>query len=175
MRRGLCWVLSVAGLLTVSPAGPGLALTQSALPEKERAEIVRAVLEAEMRRQSRTFEDVTHLSTERIASLAPERFAADFKLTLLTPGEIKERAEDFMGARYLVFLDFEIEGASAAVRLATVAEATPCFGTYHKRQKEFGYRLEKVGAGWRAELAGHPLAHRDFGAKPNNGIPRTRN
>jgi hypothetical protein len=175
MLRGLCQVLSVVALVIVSLARPSLAPAQSPLPDEERVEIVRAVLEAEMRRQRRTFENVTHLSTEGIAALAPERFAADFGLTLLTPGEIKERAKDFMGARYLVFEDFKIEGERAVVRLAAATEATPCFGTYHKIRKEFTYRLEKAGEGWRAELAGHPLAYRDFGAKPNNGIQRTRN
>lgn len=175
MLRGSCRVLLVTALLIMPLAGPRSAPAQPTHPNEEKYGIVRAVLEAEVSRQKRTFEYVTHLSTEGIAHLAPESFAADFKPTLLTPDEIKGRAGGFMGVKYLVFEDFKIEGARAAVRLAAITEATPCFGTYYKHQKGFTYRLEKAGDVWRAELAGHPLAYRDFGAKPNNGTRRTRN
>ena len=167
MLRSLYQVLSAATLLILCLSCPGLVLSQSTLTGVERAEVVRAVLEAEQMRQGRAFESITQLSTENISSLNPARFAADFKLTLLTPNEIKVKAMDYIGAHYLVFTDFKIEGERAVVRLAAVKEVKPCFGPYQKHQTEFTYRLEKTGNEWKAKLVGHPLASPFFGVKPD--------
>jgi hypothetical protein len=159
----------------VSLASHSLALAQSPLPDEDEAGIVRAVLEAEMGRQRRTFVECHPPLDRGDRPPGPGAIRRGLRLTLLTPGEIKERAGGFVGARHLVFEDFKIEGARGAVRLAVAMEATRCSGTYYKHQKEFTYRLEKAGEGWKAEPVGHPLAHPDFGVKPNNGIQRTRN
>ena len=165
-------ILRVAALLVLCLAIPDLALSQSTLLDSEKAEIVRAVLKSEQERQERAFESVTQLSTENIASLNPVRFAADFKLTLLTPYEIEEKAKDYIGAYYLAFKDFKIGGERAVVKLVVAKESTPCFGPYQKHQKEFTYRLERTGWGWKAELIGRPLANPVFGMKPNARINR---
>ena len=174
MCRSSCHVLRAAALLILCLSGPAPALSQSTLTDAEKAEVARAVLAAEQERQGRVFESVTQLSTENIAALAPAKFAADFKLTLLTPDEIKEKAEGFIGAHYLSFKNFKIEGERAAVTLAVTREMTPCFGPYRKHRQEFRYRVAKTDGEWKAQLVGHPLATPVFGVKPNNGMHPTR-
>jgi hypothetical protein len=138
--------------------------------DAQRAAVARAVLEAERERQVRAFEHVTQLSTENIESLNPAKFAADFELTLLTRSEIEERAKDFIGAHYLAFKGFNIEGGRAVVKLAVMREVTPCFGPYQQHQEEFTYRLERINGEWKAKVTS-PL----FRVKPNNGMHPTAN
>src|SRR5215203_5336374 len=137
MLRSSYQGLGAAALFILCLCGPALALSQFAVADAEKAEIVRAVLEVERERQRSAFESVTWLSTENVTSATPAGLAADFKLSLLGPGEIKERAESFIGVTYLTFKEFKIVGESAVVKLAVTREVTPCFGPNQKYQKEF--------------------------------------
>jgi hypothetical protein len=168
MLRNLSRVVGVVALIILRLAAPCPALPQSAATDAERVEVARAVLEAERERQVRAFEHITQLSTENIESLNPAEFAAGFALTLLTPKEIEERAQGFIGAHYLAFKEFNIEGARAVVKLAVTREVTPCFGPYQKHQEEFAYRLERINGAWKAKDATPP-----FGVKPNIGMHPT--
>lgn len=168
MLRSLCRVAGAVALITLRLSAPCHALPQSAVVDAERAAVARAVMEAERERQVRAFEHVTQLSTENIESLNPAKFAADFELTLLTRKEIEERAKDYIGAHYLTFKGFNIEGARAVVKLTVTTEMTPCFGPYQKQREEFTYLLERINGEWKAKVTGLP-----FGVKPYNGMRPT--
>lgn len=154
--------LGTAALLILCLLSPALASSQFAPTDAEKAELVRAVLEAEQERQRSAFESVTRLSTENVTSVNPAGLAADFKLSLLSHDEIKEQAKSFIGVTYLAFKEFKIEGGRALVKLVVTREVTPCFGPYQKHRKDLTYRLEKTNGEWKAKAVSPPL-----GVKPN--------
>jgi hypothetical protein len=168
MLRSLSRMAGAAALIILPLAAPCYALPQTAAADTEKAKVVRAVLEAERERQVRAFEHVPQLATENIESLIPAEVAADFGLTLLTAKEVEERAKGYIGAHYLAFKEFNIEGARAVVKLAVTREVTPCFGPYQKHEDDFTYRLERINGEWKAKAASPP-----FGVKPNIGMHPT--
>ena len=167
MLRSLSQVAGAAALIILRLAAPCHALPQAAAGA-ERAEVVRAVLKAELVRQGRAFEHVPQLAVDNIEFLNLTEIAAGFGLTLLSAKEIEERAKGFIGAHYLAFKAFNIEGARAVVKLAVTREMTPCFGPYQKNGKEFTYRLERINGAWEVKAA-----NPSFGVKPNKGMHPT--
>jgi hypothetical protein len=96
-------------------------------------------------------------------------------MTLITPNEIRQGANSYVGVHYLVFRDFKIKEERAVVKLVAVSEETPCFGPYQKYQTELTYRLKKRVVGWRAELVGIPPGTRMFPLREFVVWPATTN
>lgn len=155
---GMKYGLSAAVLLTLFLFTANPVVSQSSPNDKDKIDVMRVVLEAELARQVITFENVRQLSTENITSFIQTGLAADLKLTPLSLGEINDKAHSYMGVRYLRLKDFNIEGGRAVVKLSVVNEMTPCFGPYQKDQQDFTYSVAKIGGHWKALIRNPPTS-----------------
>ena len=132
--------------------GTALAAHQSALTNVDKYQIVRVLLKAEIERRNETFQRKPQLSSENIEALVSFPLTVDLELRLLSPGEIRRLAGTYLGADYLVFREISTQGEGVIVRVSAVKEVTGCFGGYQRVQKDYAYRMEKVGGEWKAEL-----------------------
>lgn len=113
--------------------------------------IIRAVLEAELLRQSQVFEEVRQLSSENIG-LIPALEISGRTVVVLDAARIRELVKDGSSITYLLFKSFEAEGGAVVVRLSRVSELDGCFGGYHKESWDYIYVARKVNERWQAEL-----------------------
>jgi hypothetical protein len=150
-------ILIISSLLIAScfqPATHAQLLRHPYLEDKQ--PIIKAVLEAELRRQNNAFEEITQLSSQNIG-LLPVLEVSGRKIIVLDASKIGEQVTDGSSITYLLFKSFEAEGSKVAVRLSIVIEQDRCFGGYHKESRDYTYVASKVDDNWQAELKGRSV------------------
>ena len=157
MMRMKSITLTMLALLTCLCPGPSAHAQLSSRPYTEdKQPIIRAVLEAELRRQHQAFEEVTQLSSENIGLVPPLEISGR-KIVVLDATKIRERVGGGNSITYLLFKSFEAEGGKVVVRLSRVVEQDRCFGGYHKEGRDYTYVAREVDDRWQAELKGRSV------------------
>jgi len=120
---------------------------------EDKQPIIRAVLEAELRRQSQVFEEVTQLSSENVGLITSLEISGR-KVVVLDAAKIRERVKDGNSITYLLFKSFEAKDGMVVVKLSRVIEQDRCFGGYHKESRDYTYVARTVDERWQAEFKG---------------------
>ena len=130
---------------------------------EEKRQIIQAVLESELNRESRVyneprtrFEADPELSSENISPLT-SFVVSGRKIVALDAAKIREKLVGGMRLTYLIFKSFEAKSGKVLVRLSRVTEQDRCFGGHYQESIDRVYLLVKVANHWKAEWSERSL------------------
>ena len=124
---------------------------------EEKRQIIQAVLESELNRESRVyneprtrFEADPELSSENISPLT-SFMVSGRKIVALDAAKIREKLVGGTSLTYLIFKSFEPESNKVLVTISRVTEQDRCFGGHYQESIDRVYLMAKVANNWKAE------------------------